>query len=155
MSHLLVLRFKYENVWTNIEKTKIQESKKQKLSGVEIDRTLSFDEHIAPLCRKAGKKLSVLGRLSNFICTNKKRVLMKAFLESQFNYCPLIWMFHSRGVNNKINHLHEQSLRIVYKDNVSYFEDLLKRIGCLLFIRGTSNHQLQNYLRLKEIFQTI
>ena len=34
---------------------------------------------------------------------------------------------HSRGVNNKINHLHERSLRIVYKDNISSFEDLLKR----------------------------
>ena len=86
---------------------KIWESKKQKLLGVEIDRTLNFDEHIASLCRKAGKKLSVLARLSNFMCTNKKRVLMKAFIESQFGYCPLIWMFHSRGVTNKINHLHE------------------------------------------------
>ena len=61
------------------------------------------------------------------MCTNKKRVLMKAFIESQFSYCPLIWMFHSRGVNNKINHLHEWSLQIVYKDNVSSFKDLLKK----------------------------
>ena len=52
---------------------------------------------------------------------------MKAFIESQYGYCPLIWMFHSRGVNNKINHLHERSLRIVYKDNISSFEDLLKK----------------------------
>ena len=52
---------------------------------------------------------------------------MKAFIESQFGYCPLIWMFHSRGVNNKINHLHERSLRIVFKDNISSFEDLLKK----------------------------
>ena len=59
--------------------------------------------------------------------TNKKRLLMKAFIESQFSYCPLIWMFHGRGVNNKINHLHERSLRIVYKDNTSSFEDLLKK----------------------------
>ena len=36
-------------------------------------------------------------------------------------------MFHSRGVNNKINHLQERSLRIVYKDNISSFEDLLKK----------------------------
>ena len=57
----------------------------------------------------------------------KKSVLMKAFIESQFGYCLLIWMFHSRGVNNKVNHLHERSLRIVYKDNISSFEDLLKR----------------------------
>ena len=125
--HLLVSGFKYENVQAKIGKAKIWESKKQKLLGVEIDTTLSFDEHIASLYRKAGKKLSVLVRLSNFMCTNKKRVLMKAFIESQFSYCPLIWMFHSRGVNNKINHLHERSLRIVYKDNISSFEDLLKK----------------------------
>ena len=36
-------------------------------------------------------------------------------------------MFHSRGINNKINHLHERSLRTVYKDNIRSFEDLLKR----------------------------
>ena len=125
--HLLVLGFKYENIWANIGKTKIWESKKQKILGVEIDRTLSFDEYIASLRKKAGKKLSVLGRSSNFMCTNKKRVLMKAFIEAQFGYCPLIWMFHNRGVNNKINHLHERLLRIVYKNNISSFEDLLKR----------------------------
>ena len=68
--HLLVLRFKHENVWAKIGKTKIWEGKKQKLLGVVIDRNLSFDEHIASLCRKAGKKLSVSARLSNFMCAN-------------------------------------------------------------------------------------
>ena len=70
---LLVSGFKYENIWANIGKTKIWESKNQKLLGVEIDRILSFGEYIAFLCKKAGKKLSVLSRLSNFMCTNKKR----------------------------------------------------------------------------------
>ena len=69
---------------------KLEKQKFGKLLGVEIDRTLSFDEHIPSLCRKAGKKLSVLAILSNFMCRNKKRVLMKAFIESQFSYCPLI-----------------------------------------------------------------
>ena len=49
---------------------------------------------------------------------------MKAFIESQFGYCTLICMFHGRGVNNKINHLHERSLRV--EDNNSSFKDLLK-----------------------------
>ena len=116
-----------KNIWAKIRNTKIWESKKQKLLGAQIDRTLSFDEYIASLCKKAGKKLFVLARLSNFMYAIKKQVLMKAFIESQFGYCPLIWMFHSRGVNNKINHLHKRSLRIVYKDNISSFEDLRKR----------------------------
>ena len=68
---MLVTGFKYENTWTKIGKTKIWEIKKEKLLGVEIDKTLSFDEYIASLCKKAGKKLSVLPRLSNFMCTNK------------------------------------------------------------------------------------
>ena len=50
---------------------------------------------------------------------------MKAFIESQFNYCSLIWMFHSREINNKINNLRERALRITYKDTESSFEELL------------------------------
>ena len=36
-------------------------------------------------------------------------------------------MFHSRGLNNKINSLHERALRITYGDRSSLFEDLLKK----------------------------
>ena len=52
---------------------------------------------------------------------------MKAFIESQFSYCPLIWMFHSRNLNNKINKIHERSLRIVYNDDTSSFDELLRK----------------------------
>ena len=51
---------------------------------------------------------------------------MNAFFKDQFNYCPIIWMFHSRGLNNKINSLHEQCLRIIYNDKHSNFEELNK-----------------------------
>ena len=36
-------------------------------------------------------------------------------------------MFHSGGLNNKINSLHERVLRITYGDRSSSFEDLLKK----------------------------
>ena len=52
---------------------------------------------------------------------------MKAFIESQFNYCPLIWMFHSRTMNNKMNSTHERALRLVYSDHVSSFNEFLKK----------------------------
>ena len=52
---------------------------------------------------------------------------MKAFIESQFGYCPLVWMCFNRSCINLINHLHERALRIFYNDNVSSFEDLLQR----------------------------
>ena len=58
---------------------------------------------------------------------NKRRVLMKTFITSQFPYSPLVWMFHSRTMNNKNNALHEKALRLVNtnKPNLS-FDDLLK-----------------------------
>ena len=49
---------------------------------------------------------------------------MKAFAESQFGYCLLIWMFHSRGLNNKINRIYEGALRITYDDKSSIFLEL-------------------------------
>ena len=59
----------------------------------------------------------------------KRRTFMKAFIESQFNYCALIWMFHSRTMNNKINRIHERSLRLVYSDYSSNFDELLRKDG--------------------------
>ena len=55
---------------------------------------------------------------------------MKAFITSQFSYCPLIWMFHSRNLNNKINQIHERTLRLVYQNNLSFSEllDLNKSV---------------------------
>ena len=58
---------------------------------------------------------------------DKRHMLMKAFIESQFNYCPLIWMLHSRTLNNKIQLLHERALRIVYSDYKSLLYELLKK----------------------------
>ena len=52
---------------------------------------------------------------------------MKSFITSQFGYCPLIWMFHSRTLNKRINSIHERSLRITYSDKVSTFQELLEK----------------------------
>ena len=35
----------------------------------------------------------------------ERRILMNALFKAQFNYCPIIWMFQSRSLNNKINRL--------------------------------------------------
>ena len=80
----------------------LNQAKKELLLGVTRDNELKFDDHINYLCKKAGQKLNALARIAPFMDTNKKRTIMKAFVESQFSYCPLIWMFHSRGLNNKM-----------------------------------------------------
>ena len=96
-----------------------------KLLGVQIDNNLDFSEHVTTICKNVSKKLHALRRISHYISKNKLRIIMKSFIESQFGYCPLVWMFHSRTLNNRINALHEKALRLVYKDTTLSFEDLL------------------------------
>ena len=105
---------------------KIWESAKLKLLGIEIGRNLNFDDHVISLCKKVGRILAVLARSSKFMSFKQKRILMKTFAESQFEYCLLIWMFHSGKVNIKINYLQERSLRIVCNDYITSFEDFTK-----------------------------
>ena len=61
--HLLVGGYKHESIWAQIGDARIWESNKQKLFGVHMDRTLSFDKHVSNVCKKDGRKLSVLARL--------------------------------------------------------------------------------------------
>ena len=113
-------------MFAKIRHSKIWESCAQKLLGIIIDRNLKFDEYILTQCKKTGRKIKALARVSTCLSLERRRTLMKAFIESQFTYCPLIWMFCQRSSNTRINHLHQRALRIVY-DNESTFEDLLKK----------------------------
>ena len=79
-----------QKVCTKIGLYNIENSEQQKLLGDLIDNKLTFDKHINNLCAKASQRLNALCRVSSFMSTNKKRLVMKAFISSQFSYCPLI-----------------------------------------------------------------
>ena len=52
---------------------------------------------------------------------------MKAVETPHFGYCTLVWVFHSRGPNNKTNSVHERVLRITFGDKLSSCQDRLKK----------------------------
>ena len=116
-----------QKMHVNIGTSQIENSTYEKLLGVNIDSKLSFEKHLNIICGKARGKINALGRVAPFMNIEKRRTIMNAFFNSQFSYCPLILMFHSRLINKKINRLHERCLRIVYSDNKSTFEELLEK----------------------------
>ena len=63
------------------------------------------------------KNIYALARISHYLDEQKRKMLMKSFVISQFNYCPIIWMYCQRKSNNLINRIHERALRIAYNDN--------------------------------------
>ena len=116
-----------EHMWIKVGEQIIWESQEEKLLGITIDKKLKFDKHLSIICKKASAKVTALARLANLVTFEKKRILMNAFIESQFSYCPLVWMFCSRDMNRKINRIHERALRMVYLDYTSSLDDLLRR----------------------------
>ena len=112
--HLLVGGYKHESIWEKIGDTKIWESNNSYWGYIQTEHyplTSTFQIYVKKLVVNC-----VLVRLSISMALTQRRVLMKSFSEAQFGYCPLVWMFQDRVLNRKINHLHERSLRTVYKD---------------------------------------
>ena len=124
--HFLASSFDPES-FLLIDQQKVHKSRCEKLLGIKIDHNLLFDEHVSVLCRKAVQKLHALSRVSSFMAQPQRRMIMKAFINSHFGYCPLVWLFHSRKLNHRINNIHERALRIVYNDYSSCFESLLAK----------------------------
>ena len=70
-------------------------------------------------------------------------------IDTQFSYCPLVWMFCSKKLNEKINRIQERSLRMVYLDYTSSYEELLKKDGSVTI------HQKNVQLVALEMFKIV
>ena len=144
--HLMIFGEKSTEATVSIGNSMINESDYEKLLGVTFDKKLSFKKHVEDLSKKANQKLHALARLSNYIDPIKSEILMNSFIRSQFNYCPLVWMFYDRTTNSKLNRIHERALRLVCKDSESELEKLKKKYGTI--------HQHNLQLLMIEIFKT-
>ena len=96
---LLVCGYRFEQLWIKVGDSKTWEKTLVKLLVVTMDNELKFDKYVTEICAKTNRKLSVLLRLSKFLFLDKRRTLFKSFIEAQFKYCSLIWMFCSHSSN--------------------------------------------------------
>ena len=96
--HLLPSPFNLKSL--NIKNSSIEGSSSEKFLGVTVDsfafNNFTFETHINELCKKGNQKLHALARCAKYMRADKGRTLFKAFVVSQFNYCPLMWMFHTK-----------------------------------------------------------
>ena len=127
--HLLIAGLKHEKVSIKVGDEIIESSDEEKLLGILIDSNFKFKSHIAKLCKKAGGKLTAIARHRNIFSFEKLRTLLISFVHSQFSFSPLVWMFHNRKENSKINRIHERALRVLYNNDTSTFTELLEMDG--------------------------
>ena len=146
-SHLIVSTKK--NLEIQVSKCSIRNEDSVKLLGIHLNNDLNFDYHVNQLCKKASKKLHALARIAKYMDINGRKMPMKTFLSSQFSYCPLIWMFHSRKMEHRINSIHKRALKLVYQDSPDLtFQELLAKD------KSVSVHQKILQLLATEIFKS-
>ena len=105
-----------------ISSTEIEETKKVVLLVITINNLITFNEHIDNLCRTASYKLHALRRIRKYLSLEKAKLLCNAFINSQFNYAPLVWMFCRKKQYLKIQKIHHKALKVVYNSNKNYDE---------------------------------
>ena len=145
-----------------ISETVIRNSNSKKLLGVTFDNKLKFEKHIITICQRANRKLNALARLTLYMELGKRRMLINAFFNSQFNYCSVIWMCRSRALNNKVNRLHERCLCIIHNDETSTFKEILEKDNSVsiqyrnIQVLATEMYKVTNAMSpeiMNEIFQ--
>ena len=129
-----ITNFTFENTTSHCENSVV-------LLGIEIDDSLTFNTHIANICKKAARQLAVLKRLDHLLTRQGNLAIFKSFITSNFNYCPLIWHFFSQSSTKKPEKIQERALHFIYNDYSSTHHDLLK----------TANTEHLHVKRIKEM----
>ena len=117
------------------------------LLGVTIDNKLVFKKHIEHLCRTAQYKPHALTCIRKGLTLDKTIHFGNTFINSQFNYAPLIWMFYRKTLYHKIEKNHHRILKVIYQSEESY-ENLL------LESSSVSVHQRHLRFLVTEIYKS-
>ena len=145
--HFMYLGNNTENETFLFHNILMENSKEQKIVGIIIDNKLNFKSYISELCKKASQKIAALSRLSSYLNNSEKKLIFNSIIKSQFSYCPLVWMFCSRTLNNMIKKLNERSLRITLNNYPSDFNILLENNNDIC------NHHRNIQALLMEVFK--
>ena len=119
------------------------------LLGIDIDYKLNFSKYIGQICKKAAGQLNAICRISSNIGQEEKKVLLESFVNSNFNYCPLVWLFCSPESTRKIDRIQERALRLLFDDYTSDSETIRNKAN-------KSSICIERYRKLSlEIFKTL
>ena len=123
--HLLLSDKKSHHV--DICNEKLSSTCRETFFEIKIDNKLTLEEHVEGVWKKVSQKVSAVVRFSSLMRFEQRKHIVNLFITSHFSHYPLVQMFHSRHLNNRIDHIHERALKIIYQDYNSSFKELLRK----------------------------
>ena len=115
--------------YISINQKNIKTSSSVKLLAVHVDNKLNFNLHITKMCRSAANQRHALIRLRIFLNFEEKKTLINSYFYSNFNYCPLVWMFSSAKSLNKVESLQKRALCFFMKTMFCRMRSYCKKLG--------------------------
>ena len=104
---------------------------KIKVLGVMLDDRLNFKSYVDDICNRASRQINYFKQFSKYLKIDRRLSVYKSFIQSNFSYCPVAWLFCGRKNSNKLEKLQERALRIVFNDFPSSYEFLCERANTL------------------------
>ena len=132
-----------------LDGNKTKKSQEVVIFGLTLGDKLSFKMHIENNCRKAKDKLHAQQCIRKYLSTDKEKTFCNAFINSQFFYAPLIWMFAGKLLISRVQKIHFRSLQVVHNTYDTAYNELLS------MNRDVSIHQRHLRFLVTEVFKSV
>ena len=119
------------------------------LLTITIGDKLSFKTRTENICRKAKYKLHALQYIRKYLSTDKAKTLCNAFINSQFYYAPLIWVFAGKLLISRVQKIRFRSLQVVHNTYDTIYDELLSMDS------DVSIHQRHLHFLVTEVFKSV
>ena len=115
-----------------IEDVQLKPVSSQKLLGIHIDETLSWNSHIDYLCSIISSRITLLKQLSHYVPENVQKLFYQSYILPLIDYGSNSWGSTSKTNIERLNKLQKRAARIVLKaDFTTPSAEMFQRLGCM------------------------
>ena len=113
----------------SIGNTQLNPVSSQKLLGVHIDETLSWNQHIDFLCSIISSRISLLRKLSYYVPENVQKMFYQSYVLPLIDYGSSSWGSTTKLNIERINKLQKRAARIILKvDYITPSVEMFQRL---------------------------
>ena len=110
----------------SIDNVLIEQVPSVKSLGIYIDDNLTWHSHIADkLCKKIASAIGLIKRVKPFVPQSTLLNIYNSLVQSNFDYCSLIWSNGGKTLSNKLQKLQNRAARVITSSNFDIDVDSL------------------------------
>ena len=109
----------------SIDNVLIEQVPSVKSLGIYIDDNLTWYSHIDKLCKKIASAIGVIKRVKPFVPQSTLLNIYNSLVQSNFDYCSLIWGNCGKTLSNKLQKLQNRAARVITSPNFDVDVDSL------------------------------